>query len=132
MSALVIDSGALVNVLLANGNVPVSAAGPLAGHTLAAPYLVDVEVMNVMRKLVLRRTVPIEDAETLLRDFRRTPIDKYAHSSLFDFAWSLRENVTPYDAMYVALAKALQATLTTSDLRLARAAEPHCEVYLLR
>jgi Predicted nucleic acid-binding protein, contains PIN domain len=132
VKTLVVDSSALVSVLLANGEVPVAAAGPLAGHTLAAPYLIDVEVLNVARKLALRNTVSMDDAETLLRDFRRTAIDRYPHTSLFDLAWSLRENIAPHDAMYVALSATLRATLATSDRRLAQSAAKHCDVYLLR
>lgn len=131
MSTLVVDSGTLVNILLANGEQPVAAVGPLAGHDLTAPHLIDVEVLSTTRKLILRHDIPKHDADALLRDFKRTTIERFPHAPLFDAAWELRENITPYDAMYVALARMLGVTLVTLDRRLARAASRHCEVALL-
>lgn len=131
MSTVVVDSGALVDVLLTNGEQPVAATGPLAGHDLVAPHLIDVEVLNTTRKLLLRDEVSRDYAEALLRDYKRTVIEMFPHKTLIEKAWVLRENITPYDAMYVALAQTLDVPLITTDARLARAARIHCTVELL-
>ena len=131
MSTVVVDSGALVDVLLTNGEQPVAATGPLAGHDLVAPHLIDVEMLNATRKLLLRREISRGYAEALLRDYKRTALELFPHKTLLEKAWALRGNITPYDAMYVALAQTLEVPLITADARLARAAESHCTVNLL-
>jgi predicted nucleic acid-binding protein len=93
-----------------------------AGHTvLAAPELLDVEVLNALRKLDQAGAIPpgrSAELPTLMRGLR---IRKYGHDSLIDGIWALRDNLTAYDAAYVVLAQLLGATLVTRDKRLASA-----------
>lgn len=94
----------------------------------AAPSVIDVEVISVIRRDHLRgRLDPTAAAQAVL-DLRDWPGERFAHPPLLDRAWELRESVRPWDAFYVALAEVMQATLITSDLRLTRASGPRCRI----
>ena len=91
------------------------------GTVMAAPELIDIEVLNALRKLDQVGAIPAgrsAELPTLMRGLR---IRIYRHTSLIDGIWALRDNVTAYDAAYVTLAQLLKATLVTRDTRLARA-----------
>lgn len=88
---------------------------------LAAPELIDIEVLNVLRKLDRAGAIPASRVAELPTQIRALRIRKYRHDSLLDGIWALRNTVTAYDAAYVALARLLDATLITRDARLARA-----------
>lgn len=91
-------------------------------ETLHAPELLDVEVLQVLRRFHLSRELTAERGAEAVRDLRALPIERYSHELLLDRIWELRSNVTAYDAAYVALAQLLRCPLMTADLRLARAA----------
>jgi predicted nucleic acid-binding protein len=91
------------------------------GETLHVPHVVDLEVAQALRGSVRRgETDPVRAAEALadLGDF---PLYRYPHSHLLARIWDLRDSLTAYDASYVSLAEALEATLLTRDFRFARA-----------
>jgi len=118
---LVLDASAALDLLLATPSGARVARRVLAeGETLHAPHLLDVEIAHVVRRLVLAGELAVDEAERALVDLRDLPIDRYGHAWLLDRALELRESVTAYDAMYVALAEALDAPLVTADARLAR------------
>ncbi|RNE67400.1 type II toxin-antitoxin system VapC family toxin [Cryobacterium tepidiphilum] len=129
MSLAVIDSGALLELILKHGAAGVPRHAATAD--LVAPHLLDPEFLSSTRKLILRGSIPIERAERLIREFKRVTIRRFSHGPLLEKAWALRENITPYDAMYVALAQTLGVPLITADARLRRAAESYCAVTLL-
>ena len=104
----------------------------LRGGGLTAPELVDVEVPAVLRRHVSAGLLSQERAEKALDDLGAMPIVRASHAPLLQRCWELRENVTPYDAVYVALAESLGVTLLTGDARLARAPGPRCEIEVLR
>jgi predicted nucleic acid-binding protein len=85
-----------------------------------APKLLDVEVLNGLRALCLSRKIAVDVAAAALRDFEQLPIFPHEHGPLLGRAWELRDSITAYDALYVALAEGLDATLFTCDHRLAR------------
>ncbi len=87
---------------------------------LAAPELIDIEVLNALRKLDRAGAIPASRVAELPTQIRGLRIRKYRHDSLLDGIWALRNTVTAYDAAYVALARLLDATLITRDARLAR------------
>lgn len=89
-------------------------------HTLAAPHLIDAEVGHVLRRSVLRGDSSSELALAALDDLSSLRIERFPHTGLLERAFQLRDNATFYDALYLALAEALDATLLTRDAALAR------------
>ena len=85
------------------------------------PHLLDVEVLNVLRRQTLRGTLAKERGAMALQDLENIKMSRYPHAPLLGRIWDLRETVTPYDATYVALAEALDTPLVTRDTRLAQA-----------
>jgi len=90
-------------------------------QTVHAPHLLDVEVLSVLRRLVLRGVISAQVARHALDDYQALGIERHDHDLLLDRAWAMRDNVTAADAMYVALAEALPARLLTFDARLSSA-----------
>ncbi|MGH8941001.1 MAG: type II toxin-antitoxin system VapC family toxin, partial [Actinomycetes bacterium] len=85
------------------------------------PHLLAVEVTQALRGMVMRGTIAEQEAVASLADLRSLLIRRWRHEPLLERAWELRANLTAYDAVYVALAEALEAVLVTTDARLARA-----------
>ena len=93
----------------------------LKGATLVAPALIDCEVLAVLRKLVLRNEVRDDRASAALDDLSLWQVRRLAGTDLLREAWSLRQNVSAYDAFYVAAARLYNAQVLTADGPLARA-----------
>ena len=89
--------------------------------TLHAPHLLDLEVAQVVRRYVAAGDIGPRRGKEALTDLADLPLERYAHAPFVDRIWELRDNLTAYDAAYVALAEALEATLITRDARLAGA-----------
>jgi len=86
---------------------------------------------------VLARALAYDDADgerarQAFADLADLPIVRVPHADMLPRIWELRDNVTPYDAAYVALAEALNAPLLTADARFAAAPGPRCEFRVLR
>lgn len=92
-----------------------------AGEALHAPYLLDVEVAHALRRYALRGTLSAARGAEALSDVAQMRLRRYPHVPLLPRIWELRENLSAFDAAYVALAEALEAPLVTSDAALARA-----------
>ena len=119
-ATFVIDASAAVEYLLRTALG--TAVGEVAGNAdLAAPELMDAEVVAVLRRAVLRGHLSEERALTALNDLRTWPVERISHRALVSAAWRHRHNVTAYDAFYVAAARALNASLLTADGPLSRA-----------
>ena len=86
-----------------------------------APHLIDVEVMNGLRRLVMRGALDADRASDAQRDLADLAIVRYPHLPLIDRMWSLRENLTAQEAVFVALAESLSFPLITCDARMAQA-----------
>ena len=122
---LVVEASAVTELLLgraAGGTV----AEELRNHEfdLHAPHLLDVEVLSALRRLVAAGHVTAARAAEAIADLLALPLDRHGHDVLVPRIWELRENLTAYDATYVALAEAVAdegASLITADARLARA-----------
>jgi Predicted nucleic acid-binding protein, contains PIN domain len=129
---LVVDASVLVVALADDGTDGDAARTRLRGEELAAPELLDLEVTSVLRKQ--RSAGLIDDRRALLAltDLRALPIQRAPHLPLLSRCWELRENLTIYDAAYVALAELLQADLLTADSRLAVAPGPRCGIEVLK
>jgi predicted nucleic acid-binding protein len=125
---IVIDASVLATALGDDGEDGARARARIRGEDLAAPELIDLEVVSVWRRtLTDARRVALA-----LADLDEIPLRRARHLPLLARCWELRENLTPYDASYVALAEALDATLLTADRRLGRAPGPRCEIEALR
>jgi predicted nucleic acid-binding protein len=92
------------------------------GESLHAPHLIDLEVTQVLRRLVRDRTISERRADEAMEDLLDVRIARYPHDVLLPRIWGLRHNLSAYDAAYVVLAEKLGATLITRDGRLAGAA----------
>jgi predicted nucleic acid-binding protein len=119
---IVLDASALVELLLDTPTgraIATRIADPVLG--LHVPHLADVEVALALRRYAKDNEVNGETASGALEDLRALDLQRHAHEPLLDRVWALRHNLSAYDAVYVALAEALDATLLTCDSRLARA-----------
>ena len=101
------------------------------GETLHAPHLMDVEVAQVVRRYVLAGEIGTERGQTTLGTLATFPMRRYPHDVLLPRVWHLRNNLSGYDAVYVALAEVLDAPLLTCDRRLAAAAGRHASIELI-
>jgi len=90
-------------------------------ESLHVPHLVDVEVAQVLRRYALAGEVETGRCRAALDDLAGLPLTRYPHDFLMSRVWDLRGNLSAYDAVYVALAEALDAPLLTRDRRLANA-----------
>jgi predicted nucleic acid-binding protein len=90
-------------------------------ETLHAPHLIDLEVVQVLRRYSRSGEVSSDRALEAIRDFSDLHIAKYPHAVFLSRIWELRDNFTAYDAAYIALAEALGAPLLTRDVALAAA-----------
>jgi len=129
---IVVDASVLATALGDDGPDGDRARARLRGERLSAPELVDLEVASVLRRQVHGGEVDIRRAALALADLAALPLRRAPHRPLLARCWELRDNLTVYDASYVALAEALDVTLLTGDGRLARAPGPRCRVETLR
>ena len=126
----VIDASALVAGLFATDPTGVWAESKVAELDLAGPELVLVESTNILRRLEHSGLISRLEATTALRDLVQIEIELFPFRPFADRVWSLRDNVTSYDAWYVAVAEHLGCPLLTIDRRLGNATGPACEVVL--
>jgi predicted nucleic acid-binding protein len=128
---IVVDASVLVTALADDTGQGRAARAELAAGPLAAPELVDLEVASALRSMVGRLRMPAERVVDALADLADLPVRRAPHGPLLARCWDLRDNLTVYDAAYVALAEALEVVLVTADERLARAPGLRCDVRLL-
>jgi len=129
---IVVDASILANVIGDDGLDGRRVRGEVRGAGgLAAPDLVDVETVAVLRKRWLAGTVSDKRFAEAIDDLEVIELDRYPTLALMRRSYELRANVTAYDAAYVALAEVLDCELLTADVRLARAPGPRCPVRLL-
>lgn len=131
MTVLVVDASVLATALADDSLDGDVARSRLRGEQLAAPELVDLEVASVLRRQVEAEAVDPRRAALALNDLLAMPLQRASHRPLLSRCWELRNNLTVYDAAYVAMAEVLQAVLLTADARLARAPGPRCHVEVL-
>jgi predicted nucleic acid-binding protein len=118
---IVLDSSATLDYLLAAGTGEWVETRLVADSDVHAPHLLDVEVANTLRRRVRTRAIRETRARQALEDLSDLDVTRYPHLPFIERIWELRANLTAYDAVFVALAEALGATLVTTDSRLARA-----------
>ncbi|MBK9102662.1 MAG: type II toxin-antitoxin system VapC family toxin [Austwickia sp.] len=125
---LVVDASVLAVALLDDGGDGDHSRTRLRGEDLAAPSLIDLEVVSVWRGLERAGGLDPRRVAFALEDLRSLPLQRADPGALLPRCWELRGNLTVYDASYVALAEALQATLLTGDRRIARTPGPRCHI----
>ncbi len=125
---IVIDASAAVIGLMNDGE----ARAMLAAEAAICPHLADSEVVHTLRRQVLRGDLDVGAAERMIHVWQRLGIERVGVSGLLVRVWQLRENLSAYDATYVALAEALESPLVTADGRLARAPGPQCTITVVR
>ena len=130
---IVVDASVLANVIGDDGADGKRARGGIrAAGDVAAPDLVDVETVAVLRKRWLAGTLSDRRFAAAISDLESIDMDRYPTLALMRRAYELRSNLTAYDASYVALAELLSCELLTGDQRLANAPGPKCPVRVLR
>jgi predicted nucleic acid-binding protein len=120
---IVVDASAVLEVLLRTPAAKAVEDRMFANRrTLHAPHLIDVEVAQVIRRYAANGDIAAERGHMALADLADFPLRRYPHDFLLPRIWALRNNLTAYDAAYVALAEALDTTLLTRDRRMSAAA----------
>ena len=123
---IVIDASVLTDFLLGRSEALDVVERELDGREhepLHAPELIEPETLNALRRLVANGAVTGHRAHDAVSDLAKTRLRRYSHAPLRERVWALRENLTAYDACYLALAEALQgAVLLTGDKGLAKMA----------
>lgn len=122
-----VDASAALSGLLNDG----PAREALAADQLHAPHLVDSEVASGLRRRVAVGQVEARAGWTALDTWRRLGLTRYAIYPLLDRVWQLRDNLSSYDAGYIALAESLGCSLVTADARLSRAPGIRCPITLV-
>ena len=127
---VVVDASAVVAALVDAGSDGRWAESELALEGLAAPHLMPVEAANILRRAVLAGDLSADIAALAHDDLVHLRVDLFPYEPHAQRVWQLRDNLTAYDAWYVALAEDLGIPLVTLDQRLARANGPRCEFRL--
>ena len=129
---IVVDSSVVLEILL---QTPASATLTerlfSAGETMHAPHLLDVEVVQVLRRYSALGSLDDRRGAQALSDLVDWPIRRYPHSFMLERIWALRANLTAYDAAYVALAELLDAPLLTRDGKIAGAPGHQAHIELI-
>lgn len=132
MRDCVLDASALVLALSGKSDPAAALRSRLIGSRRHAPHLVDAEVGNVLRRHERSGLLSADEASQALRAAAVVIDHRYPHTGpLGELAWTLRRNLSFYDALYVALAVSLQLPLVTADARLSRAPALPCTVELV-
>lgn len=125
---IVIDASAAVLGLLNDGEVRTM----LSQDAVVCPHLADSEIVHALRSQVLRGDLEATAAGRAIGVWGRLGLARVAVHGVLGRVWELRENLSAYDATYVALAEALEVPLVTADGRLARAPGPRCTITVVR
>jgi predicted nucleic acid-binding protein len=125
---LVVDASCLFEVVVGTRRATVIRERLARDTDQAAPHVVDVEVMSVIRRNFFLGRLDRSAADQAIDELRDWPGERFGHRGLLERAWQLRDNVTGWDAMYVVLAEALEATLLTTDARLGRVRGLNCAI----
>jgi predicted nucleic acid-binding protein len=128
---IVVDNSVLVTALVDAGERGSRLARRMTAEPVAAPSLIDLEAVNVIRSLVRGGKLGLPAARRAVTAIPTLPIERYPHEPLVARIWELRDDLTAYDAAYVALAEVLSATLVTADSKVRGTPGAACAVELV-
>jgi predicted nucleic acid-binding protein len=128
---IVVDASVLANIVGDDDADGDRAREALRGQELSVPDLVDVEVVSVLRRRWLAKTLTARRFAAAIEDLGELPADRYPVLPFMPRAYELRANVSAYDATYIALAEQLDCALVTADRRLATAPGPRCAIRVI-
>ena len=124
----VVDASCLVELVTDGEAAPRVRAALNPEDLFAAPHVVEVEVLGVVRRDHQRGLLDRTESRIAIERLQAWPGERFGHTLLLPRAWELRDTIRGWDAMYVALAEALDGTLFTLDRRLAAASGPRCRI----
>lgn len=130
-TVIVVDASVLAPALADDALDGDTSRACLRGETLAAPALIDLEVVSVWRRQIVAGLLDERRADLAVTDLQALAVQRVPHQQLLLRCWELRHNLTPYDAAYVALAEVLDAVLVTGDRRLSRSPGLRCQIEVL-
>jgi predicted nucleic acid-binding protein len=128
---IVADASVLIDFLLRSAGEPELSELIAQQDTLVAPGIVDIEVTNVLRRLVQRKAIGLDVADSALADFLDLRIERHGSTDTLWRIWEIRNNVSAYDAAYVALAEVAGVPLYTRDAKLAATAGHAAKIVLI-
>jgi predicted nucleic acid-binding protein len=128
---IVVDASVIIHILLDGQIKPEIMARLENANGLMAPHLIDLEVMNAIKKQTNLKKLTFEEAESTFYIFNAITIDRRPTYQLNNRIWELRNNLTPYDSAFVALAEIAKLPLITRDGRLANAPNLKTEVIVV-
>lgn len=131
MSGYVLDASVAITALTQSAS-PAADLLSAGDAIFQVPSIFDAEVLSALRGLVRGRKFDQTAATNLIVDLMVLPVDRWHMSPLLPRMWELRDNLTPYDAAYVALAELTGATLVTGDERIATAPGPRCDIQIIK
>ncbi len=124
---IVVDASAALSGLMNSG----PAREVLGAEQVHVPHLIDAEVASGLRRSVRERHIEATEGWTALDTWRRLGLVRYSIVGLLDRVWELRENLSAYDASYVALAEQLECGLLTADRHLSQAPGTRCPITVI-
>jgi len=125
-NVLVVDASVIAPAVADGGPDGEACRARIKAQSLAAPDLLRVEAVSVIRRQLASGALTPAQANNAIEDLLNLPITVYPTAPLLRRAWELRDNATAYDACYVVLAEALGCALATADQRLANAPGARC------
>jgi predicted nucleic acid-binding protein len=128
---LIVDASCLYEVVAGAARAESVRARLALDQDHAAPHVIDAEVLGIIRRDHMLGRLDRTAAQQALEDLRDWPGERFGQRSLLERAWELRDTVRTWDALYVALAEALDTTLLTLDERLGRIKGLSCKVEVL-
>jgi predicted nucleic acid-binding protein len=122
----VVDAPLVVSALVDSGATGAWAESLLTAEPLGAPHLMPAEAANILRRAAAAGDISADAASLAYADLLDLRVELFPYAPFAARTWELRDNVTCYDAWYIALAESLESRVATLDLRLARASGPRC------